>query len=525
MRLLQRLIEAFDWKIFDLDLRSLALFRIGLAILLFIDLRTRTRDLRAHYTDEGAVPRHAIQFLPEHSFGPLSLHRLTGTERGQKGLFALHFVAVAALLCGFRTRTATIVSWIMLISLQNRNPLVMQADDVIRRLLLYWALYLPLGARYSIDQMLQPSMGMPVRIRSMGTASLMLQVCLIYWFTGMLKDHPVWRKEGTAIYYTLRLDHITTPSGRLLLRHPRLMKRLTLLVVPFEIIVPFLLFVPQAYVPFRVLAFSAVALFHLALGRSLMLGIFSETCIVAWLPFLPGALWDRLGAPGVRGNLGSASACSDTSQGPYKDLAIGAQALAAASLALVVLWNLNTLKWATQYPIVGELVRRLKLVYMLLRLDQRWAMFAPQPQRNDGWYVIRGVQKDGREVDLLRHPLPVQWEQPEGLSSSFGNVRWRQFMQSIALSPSGNIRIYYAAYLRREWNRTRPEPEHLQSLKMYYMVEETLLEMQVSDPIKLLLWDHDKLRPLQPTSIGADLPADELRKLLGPEGSPGAEGG
>ena len=46
-------------ELFGVDLRSLALFRIGLALTIIIDLIIRAFDLNAHYTDFGLLPRIA----------------------------------------------------------------------------------------------------------------------------------------------------------------------------------------------------------------------------------------------------------------------------------------------------------------------------------------------------------------------------------------------------------------------------------------------------------------------------------
>ena len=51
---------AIGEQLFGLDLRSLALFRIGLALLIIIDLIKRSKDLTAHYTDFGILPRAAL---------------------------------------------------------------------------------------------------------------------------------------------------------------------------------------------------------------------------------------------------------------------------------------------------------------------------------------------------------------------------------------------------------------------------------------------------------------------------------
>ena len=53
-------------RIFSIDYRSLAAFRIGLALILLCDLFNRSQDLVAHYTDLGVLPRdiYIQQFQP-----------------------------------------------------------------------------------------------------------------------------------------------------------------------------------------------------------------------------------------------------------------------------------------------------------------------------------------------------------------------------------------------------------------------------------------------------------------------------
>ncbi len=46
--------------LFAIDIRSLALMRICLGLLLLTDLISRSRTLVAHYTDQGILPRKVL---------------------------------------------------------------------------------------------------------------------------------------------------------------------------------------------------------------------------------------------------------------------------------------------------------------------------------------------------------------------------------------------------------------------------------------------------------------------------------
>src|SRR3954468_9750905 len=72
--------------IFGLDLRSLALFRIGLGIILLFDIIIRYEDVHAFYTDEGVLPRAGVLVFNQ----GMSVHMLGGSLTYEVALFYLH---------------------------------------------------------------------------------------------------------------------------------------------------------------------------------------------------------------------------------------------------------------------------------------------------------------------------------------------------------------------------------------------------------------------------------------------------
>src|SRR5436853_608469 len=115
-------------RIFGLDLRSLALYRIGISLFVLYDLTSRLFDLTAHYTDLGTMPRvFAAAYFKAHSIytawspAPFSLHMAVGSAWGTTLIFVIHAIAAVALLLGFRTRLMTLIVWYLLSSLHTRN--------------------------------------------------------------------------------------------------------------------------------------------------------------------------------------------------------------------------------------------------------------------------------------------------------------------------------------------------------------------------------------------------------------------
>src|SRR5262249_31765861 len=154
------------------------------AILLLCDIAVRYSDLEAHYSDDGVLP---ISLLPAYNL-PISLHLSDGSVGYQAVLFYLHGFAALALLLGWMTRYATPLAWFLTISVHARNPLVITGGDAVLRMTLFWGIFLPLGACYSIDSLSRPAP--PKRVLSMGSVAFVLQLWSIYLFAGLLKYGP-----------------------------------------------------------------------------------------------------------------------------------------------------------------------------------------------------------------------------------------------------------------------------------------------------------------------------------------------
>src|SRR5687768_7346846 len=279
-------------KLFELDHRSLALYRILLGCVLLYDIAARLSEATSFYTDGGVLPRapYVEQFQGRWSW---SLHLLSGEASAQYVLFALAAVCAASFALGYRTRLATLGSLLLLISLHNRNPFVISAADQLMRVLLFWTLFLPAGAAYSVDRALaEPEAPRPPRV-SVGTAAFTLQVCLVYWFTAALKSGSEWWREGSALYYTLNIDYLTTDWGRLLLSLPALLGALSFFTVAFEAVGPALIFLPRRNGPVRTAVVFAFVLFHLCMTPLLTLGAFPFICAAMWSALLPAWFWER----------------------------------------------------------------------------------------------------------------------------------------------------------------------------------------------------------------------------------------
>src|ERR671921_1094735 len=170
-----RRVRAKIVEIFGADLRSLAVFRIVLALLAFADLAIRSADLYPHYTDAGIMPRTVLveEISSQWAF---SLHLMNGGSLFQALLFGVAALAAFGMLVGYRTRLMTFVVWALLLSIQLRNPLLNGSESPMLRTLFFWGMLLPLGAYWSVDRARSALPRPSPRFLSLATFGLFMQI-------------------------------------------------------------------------------------------------------------------------------------------------------------------------------------------------------------------------------------------------------------------------------------------------------------------------------------------------------------
>jgi hypothetical protein len=364
-------------------------------------------------------------------------------------LFALHAGCAAALALGARTRLATFACWLLLASLHHRNPFVLIGADTMLRLLLFWSLFLPLGARWSWDaRRAEPARS--GRALGVASAALLLQVAAVYPIAAAWKRRePVWQ-ELRFFREAMQVEGVATALGRKLLALPdAALSALTWLALQLEAWAFLLAFVPLATGPFRALAVALFLAFHLAgLGTTMSLGLFPIVMAVAWLPFVPSWLYERLGgaradAAPVRSPLAADFLAGCAAIGIALHLAGG---LAGAALP------------ESRAQPAGAVLRH-------LGLEQGWSLWSRPPANRT--YVFAAHLRDGRSVDLHRDGAPLDWDASRRRSA---NNRWWKYQLLVAEPIAAPTHApLYAAWLTREWNDAHPPEAAIETLELWML--------------------------------------------------------
>jgi hypothetical protein len=456
-----------------IDLRSLACFRIGLGCLLLWDLWGRARTLREHYTGEGAYPREiAAEMRPDSPLFRVFL--LSDRVDVQVALFVVFALLALLLVVGWRTRVVSVLTFVFLVSLVRRNHWACHTGDAWLEALAFWAMFLPLGARFSLDRLRGRARSARDPALSLATAGVLLQVAVFYVAAGVLKArYDVWQR-GEAVWIFTHVVEYVRPFGAWLGSYPLACRVLTYATLVLEAVAPFLLFFPLWTARIRGVLFLVFAAFHLTLQATIHIGIFQIMCIVALTLFLPRAAWDGLARrvpSGLRDAwrdlcARAARRCGRPDRPPRPApllLALARNAFLVLALAVIAVSNVSSVIEDPYGDDRGEggalpLPAPIEAYGRQMALVQSWNMFTDIERLFFGWFAVLAQDERGEIVDVLARQPFDGLRYPEHYARFFPNHNSRRYWRELAFPEREYLQKPMCDYLAREWERAGGAP-------------------------------------------------------------------
>ncbi len=479
-------VNSWTRAVASLDLRALALFRMGLGVVVATDALSRLLDAALFYTDRGIAPSPPSMSWLAWLARPSLLWWEAGPAWPTVCLVLTALVGVGVALGAF-TRVMTVAAWLLVLSVQHRNTLINFGADQVIVVSCLLACCLPVSARWSVDAWrgtaVWPLGERGGAVFSPATVALVFQLIAIYLFNVANKDGDGWF-TGTAVLQALHLDAHATWLGMWIREHAAWLSPLltwATLAVEGSVL---LLFVPREGL--RTLLVGVMWCLHLGFALTMYLGLFSPACMVLWLAVLPSSAVTR-GLRLLRVEGGADPSSSSTSwasprpasasetvgeQGPSPSRARWAAWWASGLVACVVVglqYGVNVAKLGGPSPPPGWIV-----VARALSVHNAWRMFG-DPNRHDGWWVIPGTLHNGRVVDLFRdgERRPV-FKKPANVGQTYKTSRWRRLMMHIARKDTGIAeRRALARYYCHTWNASHVDDDRLRTVAMVFMEERT----------------------------------------------------
>jgi hypothetical protein len=329
------------------------------------------------------------------------------------------------------------------------------------------------------------------------------------------------------------------------------------------------------------------SLLQLTFILTLNIRLFPITSTVLVLPLVPGFFWDRLGrtwwcqwmtttfkcAPAVfcavvlgfdlpmhqqqrqawRQHLSSATTTSSTTAAAAPPLIRVARrlrtggckvvqfALAISIIAPMVAWNLKQLKVIKRVPeSVGPWP--LKQWSLLVGIGQTWDMFAPTVKKDDTWFAMPALLRDGSQLDVWPIIQTTEYTTPEAvllrghaklrtLANPFAagkgmkhdhypSERWTQYMFVLerdkqCVSSGRCLRI--GKYVCRQWNQMMKQhglkPKELLGFKLVATTQRTVKGdcpgcTKELDPTAKVVWRHVCFLPPKQENIDVSSPGN-----------------
>jgi predicted DCC family thiol-disulfide oxidoreductase YuxK len=248
--------------------------------LLIGDMLLRLGQAGTLYSNDGVLSNHFALFRPlsPHQF---SIYFTFSSARDVTAAFVATLLVYALFLIGYRTRLFQVLSFLCVTSLHARNLMAELPSDVPLHIWMAWSLFLPLGARFSVDSLrrsmirrrerspedLNVRPPAPTAIASTAVLGMLLQLATMHFMTGLHQAGASWR-DGSALYYALHQAGGVAEGGAWLVGHVSTegLRTLSAVYRNIEMVLGVLVLVP--FLLIRRLALFGLVLFHL-LSRAL----------------------------------------------------------------------------------------------------------------------------------------------------------------------------------------------------------------------------------------------------------------
>lgn len=222
-----RISEFVRDRYLSADVRWLGIFRVALGTLLVVEVLRRWYYAPAFYTNDGLLPNHYSLFAPM-GRNVFSIYHAFSSYGEVSVAFLLTLFVFLAFTAGYRTKLFHALSALCITSLNARNLFVENGGTVVVNILTLYTLFLPLGARFSLDAVRESlkrrqdrsvadlnrpdPLRRPERTSSLVVLLLLVQWSSIYFFNTVQKDGEGWR-NGSALYWFFQQDRIVTWFG------------------------------------------------------------------------------------------------------------------------------------------------------------------------------------------------------------------------------------------------------------------------------------------------------------------------
>lgn len=276
--------SAWDKFWFSLiDARQYAALRIafgGLSLVYFLGLLpyVETQFSAAGWLGE-------FRQIAGQNGGSWSLFFLTKSQQTvllAYGIVELGMFSALMMTIGWHSRVSVCITWLVWVSLWNRNPLLLDGDDAMLKVMCFYLMLAPCGNAWSLDARFRSK---PLQVAVWPLRLVQFQIALLYFVSGWVKFHSQEWLDGTILQYVLIHPHYSRWDGWLVLDKPimiSLLSGLAWFIRWWELLFPVLLLTTYT----RKLSLTIGILFHVGLLLTMNLRWFAVIMLALYLALI-----------------------------------------------------------------------------------------------------------------------------------------------------------------------------------------------------------------------------------------------
>jgi Vitamin K-dependent gamma-carboxylase len=281
-------LDRWGWLTRPVAAERVAALRIALALALLFDLVVSILPhFGTFFSPEslGGRDQYPWRFREGHLYW--SILRVLPDAWGPQFVMGVWIAAALALLVGFRPFASGLLAWACAVSFWNINPWIANGGDQLRNSLLFVTALSRSGALWGVQSVRRGGYAGPVLVPGWPVKVLVVQLCCIYFFSGIHKLlYPQWR-DGWVMYFVnhdLAWSLVPNLTSLVPVAFHKLSTWITLV---WEIGFPFLI----AYHRTRTATLLLGVVFHVITLFTLEVGAFATYSLVFYAVFVP---WERL---------------------------------------------------------------------------------------------------------------------------------------------------------------------------------------------------------------------------------------
>jgi len=474
-RLVKPAYDSLSWNYWfgQVDARPLGLFRIAFALVLLKDAIYHLLIGVQFYADTGIAPRTVMETY--YRDWRWSLMDGLGADWQVTAFFVLWVIVLVCLLLGYRTRWMTILNWILILSIHERNVYMLNGADTVMRVMSFWIMFLPLGRAYTLDRLRQSDL--PQTAFAFPLRMAQLQFAFVYLATFILKTYGEMWLDGSAVYSSLQLRGFTHPIADWMLANaPYVFFEVgTVFTVIAEGSFFFLMFVPFFQPKLKLLGLLMMGAVHVGIGVLMAVPNFSMVMLACYLLFFEGTWIARLGK---RWHI-FADIPALAPAHPFNIRKIASVLVLGSLLFTVIaynLWHMRPEEAPLGLPISDTQIQ----VVQLLGLWQVWDMFAPNPFPTDGGMLVNGTFDD----DTVRELRTGKESLDELPRFYFGiDTRWKKYDENLYYSWLTDLMQSQAQYYCRTLNADTTDTRLMQ-VEFVYRFRQTVAYGEPDNPYR-----------------------------------------